>query len=58
MNTLKSQSRQASFFNPSHAKWVAGVLGMLIAVVGRDSLIGHILRQTRAEITSIEPGEL
>jgi hypothetical protein len=42
-----------SFFSLSHAKWVVGVLSMLIAVVGRESLLGLILRQTRSEITSI-----
>jgi hypothetical protein len=42
-----------SFFNLPHAKWVVGVLSMLIAVVGKESLLGLILRQTRAEITSL-----
>jgi hypothetical protein len=42
-----------SFFSLAHAKWVAGVLSMLIAVVGKDSLLGLILRQTRSEIISI-----
>jgi hypothetical protein len=30
---------------------------MLIAVVGKDSLLGIILRQTRSEITSVARGE-
>jgi hypothetical protein len=42
-----------SFFNLPHARWVVGVLGMLIAVVGRESLLGLMLRQTRSEINSI-----
>jgi hypothetical protein len=46
-------AKEESFFNLSHARWVAGVLSMLIAVVGRESLLGLILRQTRCEITSI-----
>jgi hypothetical protein len=41
------------FFNVAHAKWVIGVLGMLIAVVGKDSLLGLVLRQTRFEINSL-----
>jgi hypothetical protein len=44
---------EVSFFNLPHAKWVLGVLSMLIAVVGRESLLGLILRQTRAEINSL-----
>ncbi len=44
---------EESFFNLPHAKWVLGVLSMLIAVVGRESLLGLILRQTRTEIASI-----
>jgi len=46
-------SVQAPFFNLPHARWVIGVLRMLIAVVGRDSLLGLILRQARSEITSV-----
>jgi hypothetical protein len=49
-NTSESE---VSFFNLAHAKWVAGVLSMLIAVVGRESLLGLILRQTRSEINSL-----
>ena len=41
------------FFSLPMAKWVAGVLNMLIAVVGKDTLVGLILRQTRSEILSI-----
>jgi uncharacterized membrane protein len=53
MARVHPSSEDASFFSLSQAKWVIGVLGMLIAVVGRDSLLGLILRQTRSEITSI-----
>lgn len=42
-----------SFFNISHARWVIGVLSMLIAVVGKESLVGLLLRQTRREINSL-----
>lgn len=44
---------EAPFFNVAQAKWVIGVLGMLIAVVGKDSLLGLVLRQTRFEINSL-----
>lgn len=40
-------------FNLKLARWVLGVLGMLIGVVGKESLLGLILRQTRAEIGSL-----
>ena len=53
MHRANAASEDTFFFNLSHAKWVAGVLKMLIAVVGRESLIGMILRQTRSEIASI-----
>ena len=48
---------EVSFFSLPQAKWVIGVLSMLIAVVGRESLLGLILRQTRSEITSIVQDE-
>jgi hypothetical protein len=41
------------FFSLPMAKWVVGVLAMLISVVGKESLLGLILGQTRAEIMSI-----
>lgn len=44
---------EADFFNVPVAKWVLGVLAMLIAVVGRESLVGLILRQTRSEIACL-----
>ena len=53
MARVHPSSAQAPFFNLAHANWVVGVLKMLIAVVGRDSLLGLILRQTRSEITSL-----
>lgn len=46
-------AKEVSFFNLAHARWVAGVLGMLIAVVGKESLLGLLLRQTRLEIESL-----
>jgi hypothetical protein len=44
---------EKSFFNIAHARWVIGILGMLIAVVGKESLVGLLLRQTRREIDSL-----
>jgi hypothetical protein len=50
----KNQSAdEASFFNIPHARWVIGVLSMLIAVVGKESLVGLLLRQTRREIDAL-----
>ena len=46
-------SETAPFFSLPQARWVVSVLNMLIAVVGRDSLLGLLLRQTRSEIDSI-----
>lgn len=47
----KNDSREhPSFFNLGHARWVVGVLSMLIAVVGRESLLGLILRQARHDV--------
>jgi hypothetical protein len=46
-------ANDASFFNLAQARWVVGVLGMLVAVVGKESLLGLLLRQTRFEIESL-----
>jgi hypothetical protein len=53
MASLNRSAEGAPFFSLGHARWVVGVLNMLIAVVGPDSLLGLILRQTRTEITSV-----
>ncbi len=53
MARVKRSTEEASFFSLAHARWVVGVLNMVVAVVGRDTLLGLILRQTRSEITSI-----
>ncbi len=50
MARIIPSSEEAAFFNLSQARWVVGVLNMLIAVVGKESLVGLILRQTRFEI--------
>jgi hypothetical protein len=57
MASAKPSTDNASFFSLPQAKWVIGVLSMLIAVVGRDSLLGLLLRQTRSEIKSIVSDE-
>jgi hypothetical protein len=46
-------ANDVSFFNVAQARWVTGVLSMLIAVVGKESLLGLLLRQTRFEINSL-----
>ncbi len=56
MARTNTSSNESCFFNLAHAKWVAGVLGMLIAVVGEDSLLGLLLRQTRLENPHAHPG--
>jgi hypothetical protein len=43
----------SSFFNVPQARWVIGVLNMLVAVVGKDSLLGLVLRQTRSDIAGL-----
>ncbi len=48
-----SSASDVSFFNLAQARWVVGVLGMLIAVVGKESLLGLLLQQTRFEIDSL-----
>jgi hypothetical protein len=45
------------FFSIPQARWVVCVLNMMIAVVRKDSLLGLILRQTRAEINSLVQNE-
>jgi hypothetical protein len=57
MARANGPSEEESFFSLPQAKWVVGVLSMLIAVVGRESLLGLILRQTRSEISSIVRNE-
>jgi hypothetical protein len=53
MKKHDSSADDVSFFNVAQARWVTGVLSMLIAVVGKESLVGLLLRQTRFEITSL-----
>jgi hypothetical protein len=53
MGKVNLSSQEPAFFSLAQARWVVGVLSMLVAVVGKESLLGLILRQTRSEITSI-----
>jgi hypothetical protein len=53
MARTKLSPEQLPFLNVSHARWVIGVLNLLVAVVGRDTLLGLLLRQTRSEIASV-----
>jgi hypothetical protein len=50
---MESSAADGTFFSLPQAKWVVGILSMVIAVVGRESLVGLILRQTRSEIVSL-----
>jgi hypothetical protein len=50
-------AEEVEFFSLPLAKWVIGVLGLLIAVVGEESLLGLILRQPRSEISSLVKDE-
>jgi hypothetical protein len=48
-----ARDEEVEIFSVPLAKWSIGVLGMMIAVVGKESLLGLILRQTRSEIASL-----
>ena len=49
-----SSHKAEKLVNLEQARWVNRVLGMLIAVVGKESLLGLILGQTRLEIRSLQ----
>ncbi len=55
MARANPSSQKSSLCNVAHARWVGRILNMLIAVVGRDTLLGQILRQTQTEIKTILP---
>jgi hypothetical protein len=46
-------TENVEFFSLPMAKSVIGVLGMLVTLVGQESLLGLILRQTGSEIASL-----
>ena len=45
-----SAKTQTAVFNVKQARWLCGVLNMLIGVVGKESLLGMILGQARGEM--------
>jgi hypothetical protein len=51
--TMQPSREDESFFNLAHAKWVVGILNLTIAVVGRETLLGLLLRQTRSEVMTL-----
>jgi hypothetical protein len=44
---------EGSFLNIRHAKWAVGVLNLIVAVAGEESLVGLIVRQARSELVSV-----
>jgi len=50
MTRRHNRAEEVGFFNLPLAKWVVGVLGVLIGIAGKESLVGLTLRQTRSEI--------
>ena len=50
---MRQPTEQNRLLDPHQAKYVTGVLGMLIAVVGQRSCLGIVLQQARSEITSL-----
>jgi hypothetical protein len=57
MARMQLAGTEAPFFSLPQAKWVVGVLSMLIAVVRRESLLGLILRQARTDINGLVRAE-
>jgi hypothetical protein len=53
LNKTPTSSNQQPLVNPKQARWVHGVLGMLIAVVGKDTMLGMVLGQTQREVRSL-----
>jgi hypothetical protein len=50
---MHTSQDEVPFLNLRHARWAVGVLKLIIAVVGEDSLVGLIVRQARAELVSV-----
>jgi hypothetical protein len=53
MMRMLAPDEDVEVFNLPLARWTVGVLGMIIAVVGKETLLGLILRQTRTEIACL-----
>ena len=52
MVTTAPPARESRSLDPAQARWVLHLLAPLIAVVGEHTLLGRILRDTRAAIQS------
>lgn len=50
---LQAAREEVPFLNIRHAKWAVGVLNLVVAVVGEESLVGLIVRQARSELVSV-----
>jgi len=50
---MHSSREEVPFLNLRHARWAVGVLKLVIAVVGEESLVGLIVRQARCELVSV-----
>ncbi len=50
---MHTSQNEVPVLNLRHAKWAVGVLKLVIAVAGEDSLVGLIVRQARAELVSV-----
>jgi hypothetical protein len=50
---MQTSRDEAPFLNLRHARWAVGVLKLVVAVVGEDSLVGLIVRQARSELVSV-----
>jgi hypothetical protein len=53
LKATQTFANQSPVINLRHGRWLLGVLAMLIGVVGKESLLGLILGQTRQEISSL-----
>jgi len=54
---MKTTQPETRLVDPSQARTVAGVLGMLVRMVGPYSSLGIILQQARSEIVSLVQSE-
>ena len=57
MKATRSVPSDSRLVDPAQARTVAGVLGMLIRMVGPCSSLGIVLQQARSEIISLTMSE-
>lgn len=57
MLTTQSTASDTRLVDPAQARTVAGVLGMLIRMVGPYSSLGIVLQQARSEVVSLVNSE-